>query len=283
MRTVHGQILASTSIDSDGDSIPEEELRSLFNQTPDPCMAWDNHDASKPPICKMYNKRLVRLDNGNLAIMCDLDVIDEEAFSAQGGFSISFSLGRCSKNPDRQPELAIYFNPRVLPKEEVESLVDLSTDEFQIDTIYLKQKSLNVPMIIILSFAGGAIASGFLNELGSDIYKTIRAKLKDLAQYAETNFNTELEYRLTYTFCLNNHNVEVIIGMKSSEISAIASRGISSDMITEGIKREIGDRFLQRVVLNARDSVPMLTIEYYTDEVGFPHVVQIPLSHQQSR
>ena len=42
-------------------------------------------------------------------------------------------------------------------------------------------------MIIILSFAGGAIASGFLNELGSDIYKTIRAKLKDLAQYAETN------------------------------------------------------------------------------------------------
>lgn len=88
---IRGQVIATTGGGPDTDPIPAHVLRQLFDSLPDESLGWDNHDPSKPPISRAFNKRLETLPNGNLAIKVDVEVLDKTAFDRMGGFSIAFT------------------------------------------------------------------------------------------------------------------------------------------------------------------------------------------------
>ena len=109
-RTIRGQSIASTHADALGDRITPEILRELFSQLPDESVQTTNHDLSKPPICRGYNKRLERLPDGELALKLDIEVFDEKAFESMGGFSIAFTHLTVRRG-EGEPAIRVLLNP----------------------------------------------------------------------------------------------------------------------------------------------------------------------------
>src|SRR6266851_853142 len=77
-RIIKGQVIASTSVDAHGEALPEEAIRTFFEQLKDPSVSFRNHDTSQAPVCRGFNKRLERLPDSSLAIVIDLEVLDEQ-------------------------------------------------------------------------------------------------------------------------------------------------------------------------------------------------------------
>jgi len=159
MKTIRSQTIASTGLDSHGESIPREELERLFEQMPDPWLLFDNHDPSKCPIARAYNKNLVQLGNGNWGICADVDIFDESKLSEYGGFSISFSSRAFSVKPDRSPEIVVGFNPLLIDENEIAQLCRTSTEYLQIDGKEIKLKAHQGPAIIFLEFVQASRSS----------------------------------------------------------------------------------------------------------------------------
>ena len=85
MKTIKGQIVASTNIDVHGDKLTKQQLRDLFKQMPREFTLDQHHDLSKPPVSKTYNKRFVEISDGEFAIKVDVDVFDEGLLKRMGG------------------------------------------------------------------------------------------------------------------------------------------------------------------------------------------------------
>ena len=115
MKTIKGQLVASTTLDLRGDKITREELKALFNQMPPEQILNLDHDLSKPIIGRMYNKQLVEIENGEFAIKVDIDVYNEEELDKRGAISIAFSRRRYTMNPSRKGDVSIVFNPLINP------------------------------------------------------------------------------------------------------------------------------------------------------------------------
>lgn len=109
-RIIKGQTIASTHRDSSGDKIPKDKLHDLFSQIPEIWIGTSYHDLSKGPFSKGFNKRIVELPDGELAIKMDIEIFDEEAFKRMGGFSIEYTRGtlRCGQG---EPSISIWLNP----------------------------------------------------------------------------------------------------------------------------------------------------------------------------
>ena len=65
--------------------------------------------------------------------------------------------------------------------------------------------------------------------------------------------------------------MSVLVTVRSADLDLLAERGIDADMIVDYINRVAGDRDLQKVVVAATDSDPVLFIEYLTDTSGVVH------------
>jgi hypothetical protein len=144
MRTIHGQAIVTSGIDRHGESISVDELRLMFDQLPDPFIMSEEHDPSRLPTSRLYNKQFVQLDDGNWGICADIDIYDEVSFEKYGGFSIAFTRSRFTVIPHRQPEIEVRLNPRLVALEEFHDLARQSTDVLQLDVLNLFQKSLVV-------------------------------------------------------------------------------------------------------------------------------------------
>lgn len=276
MRTIHGQVIATSGVDRHGHSISVDELRVLFDQIPDPWIMCDNHDPAKSPTCRSYNKQFVQLDSGDWAICSDIDIYDEVAFEQYGGFSISFTMSCFTMNPDHEPEIEVTVNPRLIPVEEFRDLVRQSTDDLQLDVCDLFQKSLDVPAIIFLSIASSAIASGFFGALGTDLYGLLKKKIKECGDRIRKEHNTELQCNITFQIEHRGNNVSVLVAVGSADLDLLAERSVTAETIIDHINCVAANRDLQKVVVRATDSDPVLFIEYYTDTNGVVHKPALP-------
>src|SRR5262245_59868715 len=109
-RVVRGQIIATTGPDAYGDRIPPDVLRQFARQF-DQSASGVAHDLSAPPVCRGFNPRIETLDNGELALIVDMEVLDEAAYTSFGGFSISFT--RQGIRFGQEPiAVRVYVNPR---------------------------------------------------------------------------------------------------------------------------------------------------------------------------
>lgn len=276
MRTIYGQVIATTGRDNHGHAIPVERLRELFDQIPDPWLMCDSHDPAKPPVARSYNKQLVQIENGNWAICSDVDIFDEEYCQRFGGFSISFGTSRFTVNPDRDAEIEVTINPLLIGLEEFYEIARRSSDELQIDVKDIYQKSFDVPALIFLSFATGAIAGGFFQEVGSDLYRMLKEKIKEKGRALFDEHGLDLKCNLTFHVQHRGNDVSILVAVRSVELDLLAERGITPDAIIEHINRIAGDKDLQKVVVRVTETDPVMFIEYYTDAAGTVHRPALP-------
>ena len=181
MIKLRGQRMATTHSDRHGDRIPRDALEELCRQIPDPWLLNNQHDLAKPPIARAYNVRFESIEDGEWAIIADVDVLDEAAFAGMGGYSIAYMRDLLSVDPDRPPEVEIRFNPRLVSCDEIGELVSLSREGFQIDGRELIQKALEPYLVLLIKFAVGAFFTAFFGKAGADTWDALRQKIKELA------------------------------------------------------------------------------------------------------
>jgi len=265
MRTILGQIFASTHLDSHGDQLLPEELRSIFESTPDPWLMCVQHDPAKPAIAKSYNKQFVEMEDGEWAIVSDIDVYDEEEFGKYGGVSIAFHTSTFTMNPDRAPEVTVTMNPRVLPIGDYEAIARSAPENVQINVRDLHQKGLDSPAILFLAFAAGGVFSGFCNAIGEEIFKVLKQKIKDDSARLKAENDADLRCNMTFEIMRGLQAVEVVASIRAADLDVLADRVVDSDKVMECIDRGIGGEAAKKVVIQIVDDDPCLQLEHYVD------------------
>jgi hypothetical protein len=175
-KVINGQVIASTAVDSHGEALSEEAIRTFFAQLKDPSVSFRNHDTSQVPVCRGFNKRLEWRPDGSLAIVIDLEVLDEAAFATAGGFSIAFTSRTVRFGTN--PALRILINPRQLDFDPIAQDVGrLLPEGTSVDvTERIEKAAVPSEVIIIVSFVAGAIATGFMNKVGSDLFDYLKKR-----------------------------------------------------------------------------------------------------------
>ena len=165
------QPIASSSVDRHGECIPEDELRQLFATMPDERPLYDNHDYTKAPVGRVSNCRLERLDGGALAIVCDIEIFDESRAQEWKGLSIGFHR-RGSETAAPATEFAISFNPRSIPRADMEAV----RQEFGADRVSLTERGEK--SLIEIGIVLYVISQGFFEKAGADVYELWKATLR---------------------------------------------------------------------------------------------------------
>lgn len=181
MRVLTGQIIATTQADAFGERLSYDELARLFSGMPSEFLICDNHNLAKP-IGKASNKSLVCLSNGEWAIQVDVCVEDDARTTDRTGFSIAFERVFAVADPTRQPELRLALNPRHFEENALEELQrNLPCDGVNVGLSTLTQRGLvATAVVVVLTFAGKAIAEQVIQSLGSATWEAFRRKLAGL-------------------------------------------------------------------------------------------------------
>lgn len=173
-RIIRGQVVASTRLDKHCERLDEGILERLFEQLGPDMPLGVQHDVSQTPAVKFLGKHLVRLEDGELAITVDLEVLDEEALAETGGFSISFT-NLTHRYGVGEPTIRILVNPLQFDFSEACTVVTECHPADCYDVTELVQKAeLLATAVIVVVFVGTAVAAGFLNAAGADLYQALR-------------------------------------------------------------------------------------------------------------
>ena len=240
MKKLENQIIASTHLDRTGDQISKEDLELLFTRIPDEYKLNQEHDLSKPLVAKGYNKKFVKLPDGNYAITMDIEVFNEGIFKNGGGFSPSFSKSRISVNEKKKGDIEIKFNSLTFDKEDIKGLVVLSNSDLQIDGLEQVQKALSPVEILIISFigVGSAVFNGFFGKAGSDIYDKLKKKLREISKKQKEEKNKKVIFHGEINIEINKKIIELIIPFNSKQLDIVDKYGIDLDHIIEDIKNK---------------------------------------------
>ncbi len=268
MRKITGQTIASTTLDLQGESIPPEQLQSLFEQMPDTEVINQDHDLSKPIIAKVYNKRFVKIDDGHHAIQVDVDVIDEAEFAKRGGFSISFYKKHYTLNSLRDAEVTVIFNPRLIPTQEITPLVGLTDQTVQIDAKEIAQKGVEPITILVIAFIANAVAGEFFKKAGADAYELLKSKLKELAERRRAQGQGDLKFHFSFTAQMRGNPVDVLIESDTDNLSVIAEHGIALQEFLDQLEPYSDDYRITRVSLQVSAEYPYLQLAHMIDENG---------------
>jgi hypothetical protein len=221
MIKIKQQPIVTSSTDLHGDKIPLDVLKQFFEQLPDPWVLNNNHDLSKPPIGIGYNKQFGQTEDGVWAILIDVDVWDEEEFNKMGGFSISYLRNKITMNPNREGDIEIIFNPMILDKNEINELIQLSTDNVQIDAREVIQKALEIPFVLILKFSAVAFFAAFFGKMGSDTWDLLKNKITVLASKKSSNKLPPPVCQFIFVDQRNDSTIEVLVTVKVETLDVI--------------------------------------------------------------
>jgi len=175
-RIIHGQVIASTALDSHGERLSRDAIETLFRQLPEVSFSFRNHDTSVGPVCRGFNKRLQELPSGEVAIALDLEVLDEEAFKTAGGFSIAFTNRTIRFGSD--PAVKVLVNPRQFPFEQVAQEIGrlLPLGESVDVTERIEKAGVLDAAIIVVAFVAGGIAKGFFSKVGGELFDYLKKR-----------------------------------------------------------------------------------------------------------
>lgn len=266
MITIKDQIISSTKEDLQGDKLSKEELKYLFDQLPEEQELKQEHHLSLPPLGKMYNKKFVKIENGEYAIKVDIDILSQEHIKNMGGFSISYTKQKLTVNPKKEGDITVFFNPHYFDKEDIKGIVNLSDDSIQIDAVELYQKGLETAAVIVLAFVTTAFLNGFFSKQGADLYDSLKQNLKELAEKRKSKFNSDTIFHITVYVPINSNKTKVIIELRKDDLN------IEKDIIVNSalnyVKNIVGESEVKEVALSILQDEPYWTIKYFKDSKG---------------
>jgi hypothetical protein len=164
------QPVASTALDRHGESFTEEALREGFARLPAERPLYDNHDITSPPVGRVFNCRLDRVSNGALAIVCDVEIFDDERANEWKGLSVGFHQMPVAHSTSRA-EFGISFNPRYIDRADIEDV----RQEFGATRVELLERGEK--SLLATGLAIYIVCQGFFNEAGADAYRLWKATL----------------------------------------------------------------------------------------------------------
>ena len=226
-RIIRDQIVASTHTDSHGERLDEGVLTDLFRQMDNGIPSGVEHDVSQNPIVRILNKRLVKLGNGEVAIKVDFEILDEDAFSSMGGFSISFTR-HTRRYGDGDPQVRVLVNPRQFDFDQVCDVVrnSILSTTFDVTEKIEKAEVLTTAIIAIIIFAGMQFATGFFNAGGAHLYEVLR-KLR-----RKDNSVGPIIIQFHFKVLVGQYTSKLILiaphDLQASDVQAIDTRSIES-------------------------------------------------------
>jgi hypothetical protein len=171
-RVIEGHVIASTHLDLDGERIPHSTLRKLFTELPDPWILNREHDLSRPPVGKGFNKRLEPQPDGELAIKMDIEVWDESLLEVPGrGISIAFQR-TSTRLGMGAPDLNVLMNPRQFDyKVTVDDIARLRPQNLTVEVTERVEKAWiqDAAIITLVVYVGDKILGGALGVLGRNV------------------------------------------------------------------------------------------------------------------
>ena len=273
MKTIRKQIIASTTVDSYGDSIPHEMLRQYFASMPERRPIHNNHDVGRKPLGVLYNKQLIEIDGGHLAICVDMDIEDESVLKNGtgefNGMSVSYSTETYSVCENRTPDIIVMANPHLFDFKAIKELAHLTNEETAIAVRDIRQKGADqLPLIIFLSFAAGSIFSGFFKEIGKDAYQSLKARINAIRDEKSQSDDRELACHMMFDIVRNGSKTSVLVTASSRDIDYLSEQGLDESHILEEINHCIDCQSATKVVLRAKRNGPLVTLCYYVNTDG---------------
>ncbi len=246
MQVFKDYIVASTRIDLRGRSLSEEEIRKAFEQMEDLTLLNQEHNAALPPVGQMSNKRLKRLDTGDLAIIADVEIQDGVEIPEGAGISLTFAKRHFSVNRDQQGDVALLINSDHFEIQDFEQLAQLSDSSFQIDVVEIEQRSLESIGILILKFVVFSILSDFVSSRAKRAGKALLNELKRLSDktFDETGRETVLQIHCNLES--GGRIMPPILQIDRERMLDIQSGDISVDEAAEYIRNVVGDSDIQK-------------------------------------
>jgi len=185
---------------------------------------------------------------------------------------------RYTVDTDTEPDLELVYYPphyrdRAIVFDESDSLgfAGISTDNFQIDVIEQRSRPLSDwPMVadLILKFAALSAASGFFGQAGADLYDKLKNQLTALASVRLEEYSDDVETGVHIRFkqCIEGHEVDVRIAVKSDELDRIGPDGLDVDSAAEYVSG-LANQNIKRIMVGV-DSNGDWDVYWYVNADG---------------
>jgi hypothetical protein len=230
-RIVRDHVAASTNVDLHGERIPPETLREIFDDMPESFLLNHEHSLSRPPVGRAFNKRLVELDGGALAILLDVEVLDEEAYERSRGMSISVT--------SRQPVLSepgsvltaqVLFDPNQFDSDGVAAaLTGLGTEEYGLIAIERRQKYHVGEEYTHLVQVG----SGIENDIWVGFWTAVGVKLLDILFKTKPKTPAEEVVTRVEVIASGSDDVEVVLRLagdtEADDVAGVLPEGVLTE------------------------------------------------------
>lgn len=262
MKYIKNQVLTSTGIDSHGEQWTKEHLIKFFEQMPDIFNLDIEHDLTKPPCGKAYNKQFVKLENGGYAITVDIEFEDDFDIDKYGGFSISATEKKPPNVTSSEKSVSILYDIRNFTKEELQPIFDLSTTELEIIPNIWKRKAEDSAAIIILQFASKAIAAGFFAKMGADVYDKLKFQLKNLVAKRKKEKKEAPRFQIIFYY----NDIRVILDLPNKNIDLINNEKITVDLAISYLEANVGNSKINQVALKLIEKEPFWKMLYFIDK-----------------
>lgn len=268
MKKLQDHVLYSTNVDKHGDKLSQTDLRTLFDQTPDPYVLNQAHDASLEPVGKAFNIRFKALDDGEFAIIADVEIYKESLWEGECGFSFSYKGRLYTVNNKRNAEIEVLFNPRYFDTNDVVPVVELSNDSYQIDAQELIQKGWEVVPILIVTFVSREIASAFFGQAVADLYGKLKEVLLTSMTECKERTQSEPKFQLRFPGELRSNIFDIVLDMRAEDLEYQQSSPWQVDDMMKFIESKVGDSEIQKVVIRPIKEKPYWRIDHFINSEG---------------
>ncbi len=191
---IEGQVITSTGVDLDGESLSREEIRHFYEKMSDNFPLVARHDMSTEPFARAFNKRIEELPNGELAIKVDIEIFNEEEFAKFGGMSIGF-IRHGYRFGSGDPVAEITLNNKQFDVEACARQIAAQVGcRFPFEVLERVEKTAAITTAIIVIAASVAVQTlgGFFRAFGAELYEIV----KRLLRRDRSNAPAEIHYHL---------------------------------------------------------------------------------------
>lgn len=256
MTIIKDQPIASTHEDLHGERRTCDELRSLYDSMPQESVMYNQHSPASEPVARCFNRRFVSLDDGEYAILVDLEVYNTDLFRQMGGFSISYTTTHYSVSPDCEPNLDVLYNPLEFPTNVFSQLACKTTDGFQIDVVKWHQKAVTGAAIVVLKFIGTASAAWFIKKLLDGALNLFKERLASLTQVRLETSGHSTSFQLMIPVIIDGQTVEVLAEISMADFDRLGIQELTLPDAQALVTERIRGRNVQKAVLKVAADGP---------------------------
>ena len=266
-------IMATTHVDAHGDKMSLEALQSMARQVKERYIPINiNHDIRYPPVGRIVSAEIIKLSDGEYALLGTAEVFDES-----DTLESLVGDGRRIKVIDEDIEtISVFYDRTFLHEREGEELIRELTKISSEKPVVTFKKALEPISVLVIAagvFILGSIAEGFFKKLGSDLYD----KLRDtLTKY----FKKKLPREQIIDFCFSVKYNERIF-----EVHILVDNPSEKELNELFTFQFCGvDRLLTSLPLNKELDIAKLVLEYKNKKLSILYAVRsdcVPLSFKK--